>query len=104
MNQTLFGGVVERVRSLQHNFSCALLREFSTAGDQVLHRAAVHELHRKKIRAEVFAGIMDLDDIGMIQFSCGADLAQETLDKSAVAGELRRKDFERDLASQRKLH
>ena len=70
------------------------------AGDQVLERRTVEELHDEEGASPVFIDVVDGADVGMIQGRGCFSLAAEALQRLAILGQVLRKKLEGDKASE----
>ena len=64
------------------------------AGNAVLQRLAIQELHGNEWLSLGLADLIDGADVGMIERRCRAGLAAEALQRLRVLGYVRRKEFE----------
>ncbi len=98
MNHAALVRVVERVRHLARDLQSVLERQLLVALQPVAQRLALHVGHDVVQDACGFAGVVDGDDVGVIERGGDLDLAQEPLG-AECRGELGSHDFDGYLAA-----
>ena len=66
--------------------------------NQLAQRLAIDKLHRDEMHAFSFANLIDVSDVRMIQRGRGLRLLNEAPHSIGVSREIRRQNFERDIA------
>ena len=64
---------------------------------------ALDQFHGDVTPAVAFIGRIDLDDVGMVELSCGNGFAVKTRGVFGIGGEIGRQEFERDSALERQI-
>ena len=91
---------VERVGELLEERHRALGRELPLLLEHVREVGPLDELHREVQTALDLAGVVDGDDVGMLELGRRARLADEALAELLACGQLRVQQLERDRAPQ----
>jgi hypothetical protein len=102
MDEVDLVGGVERLRDGLEEPQRAGSLELSR-DDEVLQRGPPHEAHRDEQGAVDLAGLVDGDDVRVVDGRLDLPLAAEPLAERLVGAQLRREDLERDEALERDL-
>ena len=76
--------------------ACGSGGEAAARAHEVLERPPLDELHHDELRLAVGAGVVDADDVRVVQAGGGLRLAAEAVDEARIACELRQQDLDRD--------
>ena len=87
---------LERVGELESPFDQLIRRHL--LADARVERPALEQLHHEIRTALVLADVIDRADVRMVDRRDGARLTVEPFERDRVAGDGRRKDFDRDVA------
>ena len=94
---------VERARDLGEDVERALGRQPALPAQQRSHVAAVDEAHREVQLPVVLAGLIDRDDVRMVQGGGKARLLEEAAPEQLVPGQLGRDQLQRHRALEREV-
>ena len=100
MDEALLVRGVEGLRDLREEVDGALRLECTVLGDDLREIGAFDVTHREEEQAVLVSGLVDRDDVRVVERSRDPRLAQETLAEALVLGELGGDHLERDLASE----
>ena len=98
MNDLVLMRVPQRFSGAADDMERPLQRELSFAVEAVLHTFTIHKLHSEEMVPPVFADVVELDDIRVIERGRGLRLAVEAFEKGCVLNELLWKDLQSDAA------
>ena len=90
---------IKRVGHFDRNVQKTIHRH-RLAGYQVLERAAIEILHGDKGVAVLLRDLVNCADVGVIQRGCGSCFATEPFKRLRVAGDVFRKEFQRNEAAE----
>ena len=98
MDESLLVSGVEGLRDLREEVDGPLRLECPVLGDDLREIGAFDVAHREEENAVLLSGLVDGDDVRMVERGRDPRLAQEALAEALVLGELGRDHLERDLA------
>ena len=96
VHDLLLVGVGERLADLHEHVQDARGRNRAAAAEDLLECRPLHVLHRDVVAARLLAGVVDRDDVRVVEFRGGLGLAHEVRDRLGVLGQRLGQDFEGD--------
>jgi hypothetical protein len=94
---------VETGRGLSHDRDCPRGSEWAVAAEEFAQIRPLDPAHRDVKHAVCFVGVVDRDDVRVIERGGQLRFAQEALAEALIVGKLRREQLERDLPVQAQM-